>query len=198
MKQLETLFNDHEFFASLINGPCRPWNSYSETVSDPIDAAYIDDERSAQVTQALHSFLGDTFPFFTTVRAIIPPEVEYDDPITDPDASRPRYIFVTVLDDSIGTYHFNFNIFHQLALGYLFLWEMNRNSSKASDMEAVLTFSPESRDIPVLNLARIEWATLDVTKEDIHDLPGQYFTMNRYVLPEMDDPGVQKILEVYK
>ena len=187
MKNTIELLKDNQFFADLLNGPCKPISkpvgepmgeppqeakertetvtkTVTETPFKPINPGWIDDELSEHITKVYHSLLPGSMPYDTIVRVVRNPDVLMNGVAVDDESKRTRYIVVTVLRDYDFPYSENFPLIQVMGIVCLNAWELSRSAIAASEKfaEVLRTKHPVP---PFLNNAYSEWVCLYVGTE---------------------------------
>lgn len=151
MEKIISLLKDNAFFASLLNGPCKPADDFV-----PINPDWIDDALSDQVTEVFHSMIPSGLPFITLVRVIRNPD---SGSIIDDPGKRTRYIVVNVLPDNAYTFGRNFPLINALNIATLFSWALNRVIAAQNRSGNVVRIEGDA-SAGLLNYVNPEWVTL--------------------------------------
>jgi len=212
MKKTTSLLKDNQFFADLINGPCKPVSegAGSEELKSfiPVNPDWVDDELSERLTCVYRGLIPREMPFETLVRVVKNPDVLMNGIAVDDSSKRTRYIVVTIVRDMGYPYEENYPLIHSMGIVSLGTWEMARAAITASEEFAkiVITEVPVS---PILNNAHPEWVSLYVGRKGfkgpknlrsmaiIDKKTSDDFELDThlYDLHSIDDPLVQRLLE---
>ena len=217
MNQTIALLKDNQFFAGLLNGPCKPVrdghdNRTVEAAEErpfiPINPDWIDEEMSERLTKVYHSMVPDETPFVSIVRVVRNPDTIMNGIAVDDGRKRTRYIVVTVVQEAEYPYDMNFPLIQIMGIVSLSAWETTRSSIAASEAFAKVMIT-EQPVPPILNNATVEWVSLYVGRENftgptnlrtmtaISDRPPDDLDIDThlYILRSMKDPLAQRLVE---
>ena len=173
-KHMMSLLQDRQYFADLLNGPCRPISLDSgedegghgpDRAYIPIHPEWIDEERSRRITDVYHKLIPGEMPYRTMVCVVRNPDVQMGGVTVDESHKRTRYIIVTIVPDLDFPYNINFPLIQGNGIISLCAWEMTRATIAASEayMKVNITNEPHP---PILNNAVVEWVSLYVGERD--------------------------------
>ena len=194
------LLKDNDFFAGLMNGPCK-LEGYKD-----IDPAWIDDEMSEQITKIYNSLLPENMPFESLVRVIRHPEVRAFKATINSPEKHSRYLVVTLIPYLDSPYLANYPLFITGGIMSLYAWEMARAALAVSRMYAEVKFT-EHPVPPIMNNASVEWVSLYLGEEpftgslSLKDmiLDGEEINLSAHVIEvrKLDDPRAMKLVEAW-
>lgn len=218
LKNTIALLKDNQYFADLMNGPCRPTRGKGHSAQAeateaqesfiPVNPDWIDEEMSERLTKVYHGLVPGEMPFNTLIRVVRNPDVLMNGVAVDDGSKRTRYIVVTIVWDTEYPYDMNFPLIQSMGIVSLGAWELTRSAIAASEefAKVLITDHPVP---PILNNAIIEWVSLYVGKkgftgptnlketaimkeDSLDDLDTD---TNLYDLRSIDDPLVKRLLE---
>ena len=128
---------------------------------EPVNPAWIDEEKTVYMTEVMHKILPKEFPFFTCVTVVKDPEWKQIAEKEEELHKHLRYILVTVVGDEYPSYQANYGIFNMCAAGQLGFWETARSAHAASNIGARIKFV-DYETLPSLQEAHVEYVTLYV------------------------------------
>lgn len=218
MKNTIALLKDNQYFADLMNGPCKPMRdkaipAQTEGVKEdnpfiPVNPDWIDDEMSERMTRVFHGLIPGEMPFDTIIRVVKNPDVLMNGVAVDDSTKRTRYIVVTVVRDAEYPYDVNYPLIQSMGIVSLGAWELTRAAIAASEEFAKVVIA-EHPVPPILNNAFPEWVSLYVGSKgykgpmnlkamalaDESSSDDLEMDTHLYDMRSIDDPLVRRLLE---
>lgn len=214
---IKKLLQDRQYFADLLNGPCKPISFDSggdkgdygpDGKYIPINPEWIDDERSNRITDVYHNLMPREMPYPTMVRVVRNPDVQMGGVSVDENHKRTRYIIVTIVPDLDYPYNINFPLIQSHGVISLSMWEMTRATIAASEAFMQVEITDKLRP-PILNNAVIEWVSFYIGEKDFSgptnlkemalfasDISLDTHLYNVYAMEE--EPLIRKLMDAVK
>ena len=218
LKNTIALLKDNQYFADLMNGPCRPTRGKAHSAQTeeteaqdayiPVNPDWIDEEMSERLTKVYHGLIPGEMPFDTLIQVVRNSDVLMNGVAVDDGSKRTRYIVVTVVRDTGYPYDMNFPLIQSMGIVSLGAWELTRSAIAASEefAKVLITDHPVP---PILNNAFPEWVSLYVGSDgfkgpknlrsmaivDENTSDDLEMDTHLYEMRSIDDPLARRLLE---